>query len=356
MNQSISKTLVIQEQDYSIWKHHGIPEAGITFFENTNWGSAGMLYERKNAPELIRKLKDPYLYAVHQETKMVGTAVFCHTKPLILGTPVNTFIIRYFAASPEIQGKKVIKRYAGKVMEVVRDAEKEKTIYVGCVEKGNARSFKVVSSAGYEVLGSLRVQAFSRFFPRPQRDLEQIHTESGQQEILELLKQHYKNHVLVHFDYLFLNDNYFVIREQGKIVAGCQYHRVHWAIKRMPGVMGTIIMKVLPRLPLLNKLFNPKKFEFLAIEGIYFQAGHEKTLHQLLVGLLYREKLNSALIWMGESCPYRITLEQFGHLGVIQNFVKDAGVFIMTSYRNMSEGDIEQLKSGPLYASAFDYI
>ncbi len=351
-----NKTLVLKEEEYSIWKYEGVPEEVISFFEQTNWGSAGAVYERKNSSELVRQLKAPYLFAIQKEEEIVGTAVFCHTTPLVLGVPYNCYIIRYFAASPLIQGKKIIKHYAGKVMEVVRDAETEKTIYVGCVEKGNIRSYKVVENAGYEPLGLLGVNAFSRFFPKEQNNIERIQTESSKKKVLELLNTFYVNHVLVHFDYLFLRDNYFVIRENGEIVVGCQFHRVHWAINKMPGFMGKLIMRVLPNIPFISKLFNPRRFEFLAFEGIYFKPGYEQTLLNLFEGLLHQEGMNSALFWMGENCPYRKKIQQHGNLGLMQYFVKDAGVYIMTSYRNMGEEEITLLKSGPLYASAFDYI
>jgi RimJ/RimL family protein N-acetyltransferase len=351
-----SKKLVLKEEEYSIWKYEGIPDEVISFFEQTNWGSAGAVYVRKNSSELVRQLINPYLFAVHKGEELVGTAVFCHTTPLVLNAPYNCYIIRYFAASDAIRGKKLIKHYAGKVMEVVRDAETEKTIYVGCVEKGNIRSYKVVENAGYEQLGLLKVSAFSRFSPGRQRDIVRIETNSQKKEVLDLLHVFYARHVLVHFDYLFLKNNYFIIREKGEIVAGCQLHRVHWAINNMPGIMGKIILHVLPSVPYVNKLFNPKRFEFLAFEGIYFKPGHEGTLLRLFEGLLHQEGMNSALFWMGENCPYRKAIHQHGKLGLMQQFVKDSGVYIMTSYRNMNDEEISQLKSGPLYASAFDYI
>jgi RimJ/RimL family protein N-acetyltransferase len=352
----INKTLVLQEDDYSIWKYEGVPEEVISFFEQTRWGSAGAVYERKNSSELVRLLKRPYLFAVQKGEEIVGTAVFCHATPTVSGSSYNCYIIRYFAASDAVRGKKIMKYYAGKVMEVVRLEETEKTIYVGCVEKGNIRSYKVVENAGYEPLGLLSVSAFSRFFPKAQKNIECVNTEKGKEEVLGILREFYAKHVLVHFDYLFLSDNYFVIRERGEIVAGCQFHRVHWAINNMPGLMGKIIMNVLPNVPFINKLFNPKRFEFLAFEGIYFKHGHEHTLLKLFEGLLHQEGLNSALFWMGENCPYLKLIHQHGNSGLMQHFVKDSGVYIMTSCRNMTSEEIARLKSGPLYASAFDYI
>ena len=350
------KTLVLREANYAIWRYEGVPEEVISFFEQTNWGSAGAVYVRKNSSELVRLLRKPYLYTVQQEDQIEGTAIFCHTQPFVLGSLYNCYIIRYFAASEAIRGKKLIKYYAGKVMEVVRGEENEKTIYVGCVEKGNIRSYKVVENAGYEKLGLLSVSAFSRFFPKPQRNIERISTAGERNEVIDLLTNNYSKHVLVHFDYLFLKNNYFVIREGGEILAGCQFHRVHWAINSMPGFMGKIIMNVLPNIPFINKLFNPRRFEFLAFEGIYFKPGYEKSLAQLFEGLLQQEGLNSSLFWMGENCPFRESIHKHIKLGLLQQFVKDSGVYIMTSYRNMNDLEVKDLKSGPLYASAFDYI
>lgn len=352
----MDRKLVLQEEEHSIYKYEGVPEEIITFFEQTNWGSAGAVYERKNSSELVGLLKKPYLFAVQRGEEIVGTAVFCHTAPWVAGTSFNCYIIRYFAASEAIRGKKLMKYYGGKVMEVVREEEKEKTIYVGCVEKGNARSYKVVANAGYESIGLLKVSAFSRFFPKAHTTIKPIKSLDERNQVLGLLKTFYARHVLVHFDYLFLKDNYHVIVDQGEIVAGCQLHRVHWAINKMPGFMGKIIMNVLPKVPLINKLFNPRRFEFLAFEGIYFKAGYEEKLVNLFEGLLHQEKMHTALFWMGESCPYLATIQQHGQLGLMQHFVKDSGVYIMTSYRNMSNDEIMGLKSGPLYASAFDYI
>jgi hypothetical protein len=356
MSTTNEATLLLQEEKYSIWKFNGVPEEAIKIFDKTNWGSAGAVYVRKNSNELVRLLKRPYLFAVKEGDQIVGTAIFCHTHPFVLGQSFNCYIIRYFAATEAVRGKKIIKYYSGKVMEVVREGETEKTIYVGCVENGNIRSYKVVESAGYEKLGLIKVNAFSRFFPKQKESIQRIKSEDEKKEVRTLLTRFYEKHVLVHFDYLFLNDNYFVIRENGEIVVGCQFHHVHWAINNMPGLMGKIIMNVLPKLPMISKMFNPKRYEFLAFEGIYFKEGYIHKLFELLEGLLHREKRNSSLFWMGEGCPYLNAILNHGKLGIMHSFVKNSGVYIMTSYRNMNEQEILNLKSGPLYGSAFDFI
>jgi len=314
------------------------------------------VYERKNINELLPLLHQAHLVTVERGGSIQATAIFCHSTVTAGKHTLSCQYIRYFAASEEIRGQKLIKHFAGKVMQLVREAEQEKTIFIGCVEKGNIRSYKVVENAGYKPIGLLTVNALSRFFPKPDARIARVNGDAEKQEVLSLLKKFYSQHALVHFNYIFLNDNYFVIREQGEIVAGCQFHKAQWAINQMPGLSGKIIMNVLPHTPLLNKVFNPRKFEFLAMEGIYFKPGYENIWLRLVEGLLYQEKLNSALFWLGETCPYREIILRNGKLGVLHSFVKNSGAYVMASYKNMTAEDIALVESHPQYASAFDYI
>ena len=85
--------------------------------------------------------------------------------------------------------------------------------------------------------------------------------------------------------------------------------------------MGKIILNVVPMIPLLNRLFNPKKFEFLIFEGLFFKSGKEHRLHELFESLLVTEKLYSALFWMDKKCPVYNSLNKYGKLGLAHHFV-----------------------------------
>jgi hypothetical protein len=352
----MQRALLITDDEYSIWKYNGVPQEVVEFFKHINWGSEGAVYERKNINELLPLLHQAHLVAVHKGDAIHATAIFCCSDVTINAKHFTCQYIRYFAASGEIKGRKLIKHFAEKVMALVREGEQSKTIYIGCVEKGNIRSYKVVENAGYKPIGVLTVNAFSRFFPKPDKRIEQIKSDADKAEVMRLLSKQYKQHALVHFNYIFLDDNYFVIREKGEIVAGCQFHHAQWKINQMPGGSGKIIMNVLPITPLVNKLFNPKHFAFLALEGIYFKPGHQNTLLKLFEGLLHQQKLNSALFWLADNCPYREALLKNGKLGLLHQFVKKSGTYVMASYKNMSDDEIQLVESHPQFASAFDYI
>lgn len=352
----MEKTLLLTDGQFSIWKEQGIPVEAIEFLDSIAWGTDGAVYEHKNTIEHFKYITNPYLLSITEEEEILGTAVFCNPQVTVAGQPFNYYYTRYFASSPAIRGRGVIKRLAIQVMSSIREGETLKTIFVGFVERGNKSSYKVTESAGYHTIGTIKTVGFSRFFPKRSAGIQQVNTERERLEILALLKHQYREHALVQFDYLFMHDNYYVIKENNEIVAGCQFHKAHWVVNKMPGLMGKIILRVVPKVPLLNKLFNPKKFEFLAFEGLYFKPGKENRLHELFEGLLEKEKLKSAMFWMAEKCPVYKALISYGRLGLINKFVKDADVYIMASYQNMTAEEIYTTENSPLYASGFDYI
>jgi hypothetical protein len=170
------------------------------------------------------------------------------------------------------------------------------------------------------------------------------------------LRQQYGEYSLVHFNYLFLDDNYYAIRENGEIVAGCQFHRAHWVVHQMKGWSGKFIMHVVPFVPLLNGVFNPRRFEFLGFEGIYCKPGYEHRLLELFESLLAKENLKSALFWLSQNCPIRQRLEKHGKLGLLHTFVRESDVHIMAAFHGFQKSEIDAILVRPLYACAYDYI
>lgn len=352
----MKKEILFTEGKYTIQRHEGIPKEAMLFLDSIAWGNEGAIYEHKNTEEHIKLIKNPVLLAIFEGEKIRATAVFNMTTVTTNNENFNCNYIRYFASSKEIRGKGVMKKFSIKVMELIREKEKEKTIYFACIEKANKSSYKVVESAGYHPLGTVKTLGFSRFFPKKEKKIAQITSKEEKAEVLKILHSTYNNHTLTQFDSLFIKDNYFVIREKGEIIAGCQYHRAHWVINNMKGFSGKIVMNVVPLIPVLNNLFNPKKFEFLAFEGLYFKPGYEQQLYALFEGLLAKEKLKSSMFWLGKTCPIRKKILAKGKLGLIHSFIKDSDVEIMAAYKNIDETKIDKLKSKPIFASAFDYI
>jgi len=347
--------LIFSKGSYEIFRHNHITQEASAFLEGITWGNKGTIYEHKQTSEHIAHIHQPILFCARVDQKIVGTAVFCNT-PVACGSyKYNCYYVRYFAAEPSIRGNGMVPRISLSLMRAIREESNDKTIYFACVEKSNTTSYKIVSHVGYQNIACIKTQGFSRFYPA-QQNIEQVRSAVEKEEILDLLTAQYKGHALVQFNSIFMHDNYFVIRKNGEIVAGCQYHRVHWVVRSMKGRTGRLIMAMVPRIPLLRKLYNPSDFQFLAFEGIYVKPGYEQQLSLLFEGLLARENLNSGLYWMAENCPVRKRITDKIQPGILHTFVKDADSNIMANFHHFSEAEEKTIKDMPVYASAFDYI
>ena len=207
----MGKFLLLTDDNFSIWKEHGISREAIEFLDSISWGSDGAVYEHKNTPEHFKYITNPYLVFITEEEKIMGTAVVCNPQVTVAGKSFNYYYTRYFASSPAIRGRGVVKRLAIQVMSSIREGETKKTIFVGFVERGNKSSYKVSESAGYHTIGTIKTVGFSRYFPKKSKKIQRVKTEQEKQEVLALLKDQYRQHALVQFDYLFLHDNYSLI-------------------------------------------------------------------------------------------------------------------------------------------------
>jgi hypothetical protein len=350
----MEKILLFKHGDYEINRYNAIPEKAAKFLDQIAWGNSGTVYEHKNTAEHVRLLHQPALISAEHKGEMWCTVVFCNTPVQCGEHRYNCYYARYFAAAVQVRGNGMVPRLTVKVMQGIQENVSDKTIFYACVEKSNITSSKILQYAGYREIGLIKTQGFSRFFPRKQ-DLEPLQPDE-REDMLMLLKEQYREHALVQFNSLFMHGQYFVMRESGRIVAGCQFHRVHWVVQSMRGRSGKMIVNLVPRIPLLRKLFNPKKFEFLAFEGIYVLPGYEKHLARLFEGLLAQENLHSALYWMAEKCPIRKRIQAGISAGLLHSFVKDADSNIMASFHRMSDDAISEVCSSPIYASAFDFI
>lgn len=352
----VSSETLFQEGPYSIRRHGGIPASALDFLDSIAWGNEGAVYEHKNTEEHLGLIHNPSLISIHEDDAIRGTAVFSSTPVAVAGRIFNCHYVRYFASSPLIRGKGVMKHLSRKVMELIRVGEEGPTIYFACIERANRASYRVVESAGYQPIGDVKTLGFSRFFPRKSQRVDRVTAPADRAEVLALLREQYAAHALVQFNSLFFHDDYFAIRENGVIVAGVQKHRVHWVINRMQGLAGRLIMTIVPRIPLLNQIFNPRRFEFLAFEGIYVRPGYEDRLFELFEHLLAEAGRKSAMFWLGGDCPVRERILGAGKLGLLHGFVKDSDVTILADFQNCTAADIALVERQPLFASAFDYI
>lgn len=347
--------LVAEEAGLTLSKEQGIPQEVVAFLESVTWGTDGALYEHLDTADHIRRLADPHLVLLRKDGEIAATAIFSRRTGRTGTLEMPFYFVRYFAASPIIRGTGIIKRNGPAFMHGIREGEAGKTVFMGIIEEGNHRSMKVATAAGQRPIATIQTVGFSRFFPKDDPRVRQIREEE-REPIRRLIDAQYAGHSMVHHHTLFDRAEYFVLEEGGEIVAGAQVQEGHWRMRGMPGLTGRLVMKVLPRLPLLRRIFNPNDFRFLSFEYIYLKPGHENALYSLMEALLHRFGRNSALLWFDERAPLYQTLRRQGRLGIIDRFTRGTKVFIMASFVHLTPEEEALVAGRPWFTTGFDFM
>ena len=351
----VRSEVIYRDEEFNLRRADGFSAEVIEFLDTTTWGTEDTLYEHKKTDERIRDLTDPIPILASIEDRLLALVVLDRRPVSNAGFSCVSYFFRYLASNATFRERATVGKAGQKTMDIVREGEQEKAIYFATIEGRNRRSYNFVKGVGYEQIAEMRSFGFSRFFPRSSKNVEQVKTEAARAEVLQLLREKYQHHSLLHFSNLFKHDHAYVLKRDGKVKAFVQVHEALWVIKKMKGKKGELIMKYAPHIPLINQLFNPNRFQFIAFEGLYY---HEdiNDLIRLMEAALAIHKVKSALFWFDAKDPMHHEFNECGKLGLLHKFVQENNAFVLASFRNLTDEDEKRIRTAPVYISGFDNI
>ncbi len=218
------------------------------------------------------------------------------------------------------------------------------------IEENNTRSLNISQKLGFSSITTLETVLFSRLYPKEDNRVTRI-DEVELPAILEKLKSQNAHTILRNFENINYQNNYFVLKENGRIVAGLQANPTRWKIVEMEGIGGKILLNVLPHIPILKRLINPQKYEFLAIEGIFVEYGSGEFLYPLIEGVLHHFSVTSALIELDSKSPILEMFKKKQNLGLLNAFKNGVKTHVMIKSFHC---DLP-IPHGESYVSAFDF-
>lgn len=327
----------------------------IDLLKSTQWGTDGPIYQHKDTEQRILKMDKPLFFSLRKNAKTIGTCNFTRRKINVKGKIYESCYSRYFAIEKKSQGKifgylilKIIKAY-------FEQNTFEPTIFYAYVDPENLRSHKLLQHIGFSVMRKFETYVFSRSFPKADSRVSRIKYEE-RHELLDLLIKQYANYTFVNFEKLFLLDNYFVLRRDNKIVAGIQANSTAWVIHSLPGFSGKIIINLIPHLPILSRLFNPKNFHFVAFDGVYCKEGYEKDLFLLMESVCALLNLNTGMMWLDADSELCARLKNAGDWGIMNKLKENIPGYLVAAFKNVSEKECKAFYNCPAYINALDLI
>ena len=326
----------------------------IELLESTIWGTRGILYRSLDMEEKLKGLSQPSYLRLVKGDKTVATAVRNHKSVELAGVRYDAVHLALIAVHRDFA-----RQGLGKILaQVSRDHYLEKLnppgLLYGYIESGNEASLRLYRTLGCHDLGEVRPRIFSRIRPRKSARVEML-GQAAVPEILSRLKATYQTHALCSFDQSLDPERYFVVRQQGEIVAGAQVHIVRWQVLQLPGWQGRLALSILPHIPLLGRNFTPSNIRFGRVGNLYAKEGSEELISEILQTALAELDLPLVAMFVdsrGE--PERRILDRT-KLGLLDRAISE-GFHLITFFKGVSTNDIEAVSRAPAIVSPRDPI
>jgi len=345
---------------------HQPDEAILDLLTNTTIGTNGAKYQHLHTVSKIHKLVNPHYITVRRNKKAIGNMTVCERPILVQNQKVNSLYIRYFAFKTFFQSsgkqnknkrKSIFETYLKELFNTsnldVYKPEYNPSVYWAFIDPQNNKSWNMADRFGLETIGHFSTYAFSRFYPKKNKNVSPIKP-AEKESVWQNIQEFYKDYTNVSKTHLFEDDNYFVYRENEKIVAGIQVFDIHWRIDAMPGKKGKFLVNVLPHIPFLRRIINPKNYRFLGAEGLFWESGHQSKIELLLEAVLAEKKRHSMLSWFDDSDVKLIGLFESMKSGIMQKIKSDNSIEIVAKFNDFDEVLKQKMIASKKYISGFD--
>ncbi len=319
------------------------------------WGTNGPIYQKVYNAEKDINIRKPHFLLLKNENELIGMCTVSERPMMFKGETVNSYYLQHFSVKKEYQGNKYSQLLIDVTKEYFELNSDKPAVGYAYIEGSNIRSQKAAKFIGYDKVRNFKTILFSRIFPKKASNFRRF-KENEKSIILEKLTQFYKNHSFVHFTNTFHHDGYFVLEENGVIVAGVQAYPVEWKILRMPGISGVLIMNLVPKIPLINRLFTPKSHRFLVFDAFFYPKGKPELLNDLLESALVEYKRYSGLLWLEEKDEIFKDLEKVNQWGILDKVEGRFPVSTIAKFHGLSTEKVEEYKDLPMYIAGFDSL
>jgi hypothetical protein len=346
--------VIYEHVDYKIILEDRPSSAATRLLHHTLWGTNGPLYQHLNTPEKVNELKGALSFMLEKKRKVIGTCTVLERSMVVKGKTYTTFYCRYFSIDKQAQGK-IFGHLLLKQMKIYLEKTNTgaPTVFYAYVDQDNPRSGKLLKNIGFEVMRSFKTSMFSRVYPKKNRHIHRI-SERDKSMMEFLLKKQYRDYSFSNFETLFAKGNYFVLKADGEIIAGLQGTAVNWKIHHLPGFSGKLMLNVLPRIPIISRMFNPNDFRFVAFDAIYCIKGKEAELFKLMEHACAQLKLNAGMVWMDPGCELYQRMNAIGNWGFMNKMKDDLPAYVVGGFKNMEEEEKKVFMEQPVYVSSFD--
>ena len=316
-----------------------------------------MLYQFSNIEQKISDVPNPVFANLKLRDRLVGTICFSKRDTINCGIKQPSQYIRYFtfrdkfrsSGSAKRKGKQsAIREDVRKLMDGSGLGSKDSLILYAYIDEENIRSRRIVEEFGFKTIGYFHTIPFSRFYPKKYPVVEKLELDEYK-EYESLLQEQFGDHLFFFTENMRKRGDIFVIKEKGEIVCGVQAIFDKWKVIDLPGISGKIMINLVPRLPVLNRLFK-HDYEFVFFDNVFCKPGFEHKLQEVLeTALVYNLAYSGIFCLDPESAVYKSIRKM--KLGITHKFMGEKKVSVVAKY-----GGTLLPENKHIYVSGFDVL
>jgi len=318
-------------------------EAIKTLISNTVLGSNGGRYRHINTLEHLSKLDHPIYFSLMAKEQCLGNITLCQRE--------DSLYLRYFTFHPRFQASPASNKRKKRQESILKEQinvylnslipEKKQSIYA-YIEPDNIRSLNIAKEFGFSPTAKIAMYHFSRRFPGASRQFKILPFD----EAIPYIRNQFRNH-----SYYFENPKsgiYAAWLINNEIALVTRFHEACWEIKSMKGAFGKLLIKVLPWLPIVNKLITPARHKFLAFDSFLSlnPSIDAKELNAFLSAGLAHFKVHHMMHWVDESSSHSQYIERI-QWGLLHRILGKSEINLVVK---------GHAKSGPYFIDAMDML
>lgn len=333
----------------------------LELLEENAIGTPGlsMVYKHHDVRAKIANVPNPYFANLSIRNRLYATICLSQRDVHSLGKPHQAYYLRYFTfresfrtTNPKSLSRKTPSQIREDVIDLMNGeglGADENMVLYAYVDSHNIRSKRLIDEFGFKQFGNFKVIPFNRLFPRKSKKII-IADSSTYALVSKILTDFYQVEQMISHHNLFKRGNYFVLMEDGKMVCGVQAIPDRWDILEMPGITGKLLMKVIPKIPIFNRLFNPQ-YKFVFFESLFCREGFEDRLSELFSSALHYHKVYSGIFCTDPRSKVYKLLKMVS-LGITHKLQgeKEIDIMVKTSKENVIS------KNDPICVSGFDVL
>jgi len=345
-----------------------VSEELLELLNNTILGTPGKLrYKQTTLEQTLRSLKNLEFIEIKKRNRVLGTAGFIHRETWSNHGRLKTLYVRYLSVYNPFGNRNRAKISTGrkarannlrdKISSIFNqelnstfDGENQSGLYYAFVEKENIQSKRLCESFGFKATGRVCTYLFSRFFPKKSSNIRLL-TENELSEFNTNLENFYANYSLTFKDLEPRRGKLLGIYQNGAMIAGLRAFPVKWKLIDVPGFSGFLMQKVLPHLPVFNRIFSCEYFHFLAFDHIWYTSGNQDSVQKLMEHACADFSINVGLSWQDEKSKlshYLSKRAKLGFLNIVNGIVE---ADLMVRWANDEKKEVIQQ---PIFISAVD--